>query len=112
VTGALAAIRSACPGATIDQIEDALATTGLAVQDARPGGTLTRPRIRVDLALQHVCPEFAPDLADLTINQGVAVRKSGRTGGDALYISQWTNGAPGWGRDGWEDPSGGGWGVW
>jgi subtilisin family serine protease len=51
VAGAFAAIRTACPNATVDQILTALQTTGLPIADTRTGGTLSRPRIRVDQAL-------------------------------------------------------------
>jgi hypothetical protein len=52
VAGTFAAIRSFCPTATIDQILTALQSTGLAITDTRSGGTVTKPRIRVDLAVQ------------------------------------------------------------
>jgi subtilisin family serine protease len=55
VTGAFAAIRSACPSATVGQIEDALKSTGTPITDNRSGGTFTKPRIRVDLAVQQAC---------------------------------------------------------
>ena len=45
--GAFAAIRSARPNATVDQIENALKSTGLGVTAAN----VTKPRIRVDQAL-------------------------------------------------------------
>jgi hypothetical protein len=45
--GAFAAIRSARPNATVDQIENALKTTGLGITAAG----VTKPRIRVDQAL-------------------------------------------------------------
>jgi len=54
VAGAFAAMRSACPTKTVDQILNALQATGLAITDTRPGGTQTKPRIRVDLAVQQL----------------------------------------------------------
>jgi subtilisin family serine protease len=60
VAGAIAAIRSACPTATADAIENALKGTGLAVTDTRPGGTQTKPRIRVDAALQTLACSLPP----------------------------------------------------
>jgi subtilisin family serine protease len=54
VAGAIAAIRSACPNATADAVENALKTTGTPVTDTRSGGTQTKPRIRVDLAVQSL----------------------------------------------------------
>jgi hypothetical protein len=54
VAGTFAALRSACPTATIDQMLAALQSTGLAITDTRSGGTVTKPRIRVDLAVQAI----------------------------------------------------------
>jgi subtilisin family serine protease len=54
VAGAYAAVRSACPNATVDQILTALNDTGIPITDTRSGGTETKPRIRVDLAVQHL----------------------------------------------------------
>jgi subtilisin family serine protease/sRNA-binding regulator protein Hfq len=54
VAGAIAAVRSACPTATADAIETALKTTGTPITDTRSGGTQTKPRIRVDLAVQNL----------------------------------------------------------
>lgn len=55
VAGAVAAIRSACPNATADQIESALISTGKLVGDGRSGGVQTKPRVRVDLADSQAC---------------------------------------------------------
>jgi hypothetical protein len=54
VAGAFAAIRTACPAATVDQILTALENTGISIVDTRAGGTVTKPRIRVDLAVQQL----------------------------------------------------------
>ncbi len=62
VAGAFAAIRTACPSATVDQILTALQNTGKPITDTRAGGTLTKPRIQVDAALQQLCIT-ASDLA-------------------------------------------------
>jgi len=51
VTGAVAALKSAVPSATVDQIETALEQTGVSIVDNRSGGTITKPRINVYLAL-------------------------------------------------------------
>jgi hypothetical protein len=53
--GAFAAVRSACPGATITQIMNAFTSTGAPITDNRSSGTITKPRIRVDLAAQQAC---------------------------------------------------------
>jgi hypothetical protein len=55
VAGAIAALRSYCTlPVTASQIEAALINTGLSVTDTRPGGSITKPRIRVDLAVQSL----------------------------------------------------------
>jgi hypothetical protein len=50
VTGAWAVLKQRRPGASVAQILSALKNTGLSIHDARNG--LTRPRIRIDRALQ------------------------------------------------------------
>jgi hypothetical protein len=54
VAGAIAALRTACPSATAATIENALKNTGTPITDNRSGGTQTKPRIRVDLAVQQL----------------------------------------------------------
>jgi hypothetical protein len=74
VAGAIAAIRTACPSATADAIENALKSTGTPVVDERQGGTQTWPRIRVDLAVQSLCQGTAPAVtqnpSNLTVTAG------------------------------------------
>ena len=74
VAGAIAAIRSACPSATADAIENALKSTGTPITDTRSGGTQTKPRIRVDLAVQSlVCgtaPVVTQNPSNLTVTAG------------------------------------------
>ena len=71
VTGAFAALRSLHPTATVDQIEDALKSTGLDV-----GG---RPRIRLPEA-EKVLQKVAPAPAnDTSVNSEIAVVKSDPT---------------------------------
>jgi hypothetical protein len=74
VAGAIAAIRSACPSATADAIENALKSTGTPITDMRSGGTQTKPRIRVDLAVQNlVCgtaPVITQNPSNLTVTAG------------------------------------------
>jgi serine protease len=65
VAGAFAAIRTACPNATVDQILTALQSTGKPITDTRPGGTQTKPRIQVNLALPLICSQAAS--ADLQL---------------------------------------------
>jgi hypothetical protein len=63
VAGAFAAIRSARPNATVDQILTALQNTGLSVTDTRPGGNQTKPRIWVALAVQSLGCNSGPRTA-------------------------------------------------
>lgn len=49
VAGAFALLRSAHPGASVQEIEDALKATGIPLNDGRLNA-ITKPRIRVDLA--------------------------------------------------------------
>jgi subtilisin family serine protease len=75
VAGAIAAIRTACPSATADAIENALKSTGTPVVDERQGGTQTWPRIRVDLAVQSLglwgtAPVVTQNPSNLTVNAG------------------------------------------
>lgn len=51
VTGAFAVIKQAAPGASVSTILSALQQTGVPITDTRPGGTVTKPRIRVGSAL-------------------------------------------------------------
>ena len=68
VAGAFAVIRTAYPDLTVDQIEDALKQTGVAVSDSPRAGSplaITKPRIRVKetidaLALITPTPTMAP----------------------------------------------------
>jgi uncharacterized repeat protein (TIGR01451 family) len=72
VAGAFAAIRTTCPTATVDQILAALQNTGKPIQDTRPGGTQTKPRIQVNLALAQICVQPA-DLVIAKSAPGLAV---------------------------------------
>ncbi len=78
VAGAFAAIRSRIPSATVDQIENALKSTGTPVADTRSGGTQTKPRIRVDLALNQLLGAGGPVLA---VTPGGNFASSGNVGG-------------------------------
>ena len=61
VAGAIAAIKSKLPDATVSQIESALKTTGLAVPSINQ--SFTTPRIRVNQAISALTPQFS-----LTVN--------------------------------------------
>jgi subtilisin family serine protease len=51
VTGAFAVIKQAAPGASVSAVLSALQQTGVPITDTRPGGTVTKPRIRIGSAL-------------------------------------------------------------
>jgi subtilisin family serine protease len=71
--GAIAAIRAACPTATANAIEAALKNTGTPITDNRSGGTQTKPRIRVDLAVQNLncsAPPAPPPMCTLASQLG------------------------------------------
>jgi hypothetical protein len=55
VSGAIGAMLSVCTLATVNEVENALKISGKPIQDTRTGGTQTKPRIRVDLALVELC---------------------------------------------------------
>ena len=78
VAGAFAAIRTACPTKTVDQIEAALKSTGTPIVDNRPGGTQTKPRIRVDLAVQQLACNAPPPTCTISYTPStiVSVRAS------------------------------------
>lgn len=53
VAGAIAAYKSRYPGASAAAIESALIGTGVTVADTRSGGTISKPRIQVDRAVER-----------------------------------------------------------
>ena len=73
VAGAWAVVKSKQPSASVDDVLNALATTGTPILD--PGNGITKPRINVDLALQVISP---PCSYAVTPTQ-VAVSASSRT---------------------------------
>ena len=77
VAGAIAALRSAMPNATAAQLLSALETTGIAIADTRSGGTITKPRIRVDLALQSL----QNTLGALKVSPPTNISSAGQQGG-------------------------------
>jgi hypothetical protein len=60
VSGTWAILKQAVPNAGVGLILDALQQTGLPITDTRPGGTVTKPRIRVFHALQSLTPVTNP----------------------------------------------------
>ncbi len=58
VTGAWAVLKQANPGASVSTILTALQQTGIPVTDTRPGGTVTKSRIRIAHALAALLPSY------------------------------------------------------
>src|SRR3989440_5014 len=56
VAGSWAILKQATPASTVDQLLGSLQSTGVPVTDTRSGTPVTRPRIRVDLALDQLVP--------------------------------------------------------
>src|SRR5215831_3502483 len=79
VTGAFALLKQAVPGATVDQILNALQTTGLPITDQRPGGSATKPRIRVADAGDALAPPSPPDLVESAVGNPPATVAAGGT---------------------------------
>jgi sRNA-binding regulator protein Hfq len=73
VAGVFAAIRTVCPTKTVDQILNALIATGTSITDNRSSGTVTKPRINVDLAIQNlacIAPPPPPQACTLASHLG------------------------------------------
>jgi subtilisin family serine protease len=104
VTGAFAALRSACPGLTntvnlatvVDLLEFYLKNSGLSITDnrpacpggagcpaglTRPAGSLTKPRIRVDQAIQAMRSGIAVCTPSLTVSPASGLTYTGAPGG-------------------------------
>jgi len=60
VTGAFALLKQAVPGASVSTILTALQQTGVPIADTRPGGNVTKPRIRIAHALAALAPGPPP----------------------------------------------------
>ena len=69
VAGAWAILKQAAPTASVDEILQALTSTGLPITDPRAGTGTTRPRIQVDLALSALLGENQ-DPPVLSVNPG------------------------------------------
>lgn len=82
VTGAIAAMMSAAPTATLAEIVQSLKDTGVPVADTRTGGISTQPRIEVDEALAELIPmtdgtvAISPTAAVVLERRGSAVTPS------------------------------------
>jgi subtilisin family serine protease len=64
VAGSFAALRTLHPTATVDEITEALRTTGVAIADTRANGVFTRNRIRLNTADDALEGESAPSAVD------------------------------------------------
>src|SRR5881296_3332700 len=60
VTGAWAVLKQAAPGASVDEVLQALSGTGVMIMDTRAGTGTTRPRIQVDVALMALLNPGVP----------------------------------------------------
>ncbi len=60
VAGAIAVLKQKVPGASACRIEDALKATGLPTTDTRAGGTVTKPRLRLEEALARLQTPVPP----------------------------------------------------
>src|SRR6185369_9493280 len=77
VAGAWAVLKSKAPSATVDQVLQALTSTGLPVTDSRNG--ITKPRIRVDAALNAIGsppPTQTLTVASVNPSSGVSITVS------------------------------------
>lgn len=86
VAGAFALLKSAVPGATVDQIETALKSSGVAITDTRVTPAIVTPRINVLAALQALggaTPQFVtvtPDsVASFTVDFGSPANPASRS---------------------------------
>ena len=66
VSGAWAVLKQAMPGASVDDNLTALQATGKPVTDTRSGGTVTKPLIQVEAALDRLLGLTGPLLTKLT----------------------------------------------
>jgi subtilisin family serine protease len=60
VAGAWAVLKSMLPSASVDQILAAFTSTGVSIYDSRNG--ITKPRIRVDAAVNALCPALTTSI--------------------------------------------------
>jgi len=87
VAGSWALLKQAAPTATVDQVLDALQTTGVPITDVRSGSPVTRPRIQVDSALDELVPPvvtvtaIAPSSGKLGLTVPVTITGTGFVNG-------------------------------
>ncbi len=90
VAGAIALLREATPTATVDELENALALTGVAIQV--PGGDFTIPRIDVEYARELLMTAIDSDSAPVGSEP-----ESGGAGGDFVGATTPSGGGGGGG---------------
>ena len=91
VAGAWAILKSKAPSATVDQVLQALTSTGVPITDTRNG--ITKPRIRVDLALgavPHVLT-IASSNPDTGVNITVSPNDNSNLGSGTTQFSRTYN---------------------
>jgi subtilisin len=93
VAGAWAILKQAAPTASVDEILQALTSTGFPMTDTRAGGATTRPRIQVDLALSVLLGENQdpPALSVTPLSQDFGTVPAGSTA-DRTFTVQNTGG--------------------
>ncbi|MBI3742016.1 MAG: S8 family serine peptidase, partial [Chloroflexi bacterium] len=87
VAGAWAVVKSKLPTASVDQVLNALATTGASITDSRNG--IVKPRIRVDAALNTfsgLAPTVTPTVNGTGVGAGTYDDNDSRIG----YSTGWT----------------------
>src|SRR6059036_1401981 len=70
VTGAWAVLKQAAPGASVDEVLQALTGTGVMIEDTLAGTGTTRPRIQVDLALSALLNPGVPIISGISPKRG------------------------------------------
>src|SRR5882724_8909961 len=88
VAGAWAILKQAAPTASVDEILQALTSTGLPITDPRAGTGTTRPRIQVDLALSALLGENQdpPVLSVTPLSQDFSTVPVGSTADRTLVV--------------------------
>ena len=88
VAGAWAILKQAAPTASVDDILQALTSTGLPITDPRTGGGTTKPRIQVDLALSVLLGEnqTPPVLSVTPLSQDFGTVPAGNSADRTLTV--------------------------
>jgi len=105
VTGAWAILKQAASNATVDAILSAFQTTGVAITDTRTGGSVAKPRLRVDQALSVVAPPTSGGPLNVALQSNGGVATASSTYSDRFPVSAVNDGD----RKGMNWGAGGGW---